>query len=131
MDASAAHGVGVGVEGRFWAVLILASVPLLCGASARSTNFVVEAPTPEIARRVADHAEARRKAFAMSWLGKELPPWTSPCPIKVKITGGEAGGLTSFGFARGRVSDQEMSVEGRIDRILASALPHEITHTIF
>ena len=24
-----------------------------------------------------------------------------------------------------------MSVEGRLDRILASALPHEVTHTIF
>ncbi len=59
------------------------------------------------------------------------PTWPAPCPIKVKITGGEAGGVTSFGFNRGKVSDQDMSVEGRLDRILASALPHEVTHTIF
>ena len=58
-------------------------------------------------------------------------PWTSPCPIRVKLTAGEAGGETSFSFAGNRVSDQEMSVEGRLDRILASALPHEVTHTIF
>jgi hypothetical protein len=118
-------------EGCYWTTLLLSCVPLLAGASGRTTNFVVEAPTAEIAKRVAERAEACRKSFAMAWLGKELPPWSTPCPIRVKLTGGEAGGLTSFGFARGRVADQEMSVEGRIDRILASALPHEVTHTIF
>ena len=39
--------------------------------------------------------------------------------------------MTSFGFHQGRVTDQRMTVEGRLDRILASALPHEVTHTIF
>ena len=29
------------------------------------------------------------------------------------------------------MADQDIKVEGRLDRILASALPHEITHTIF
>jgi hypothetical protein len=129
MDASRAGRVRS--EERFWAALILACVPLLNGASARTANFVVEAPTAEVAQRVADHAEECRKAIALAWLGKEMPPWPAPCPIRVKLTTGEAGGLTSFGFARGRVTDQTMSVEGRIDRILASALPHEITHTIF
>jgi hypothetical protein len=129
MDASRARRAAV--ERRFWIVVFLACVPFLGGGSARTANFVVEAPTAEIAQRVADHAEACRKAFALAWLGKELPAWPAPCPIRVKLTGGEAGGLTSFGFARGRVADQTMSVEGRIDRILASALPHEVTHTIF
>ena len=39
--------------------------------------------------------------------------------------------MTSFGFGANGVSDQTMTVEGRLDRILASALPHEVTHTIF
>jgi hypothetical protein len=101
------------------------------GASFRTTNFHVEAPTPEAARAVAEHAEACRKEIARQWLGREMPPWPSPCPVKVKLTRGEAGGLTSFGFASGRVTDQSMSVEGRLDRILASAIPHEVTHTVF
>jgi hypothetical protein len=129
MDAS--HGWRATYERRFWAALILACVPILGGASARTANFVVDAPTVEIAQRVAEHAESCRKAFALAWLGKELPPWPAPCPVRVKLTSGEAGGLTSFGFAKGQVADQTMSVEGRIDRILASALPHEVTHTIF
>lgn len=112
-------------------VLVLSGLPLLCGASVRSTNFVVEAPNQTIAKAVADRAEKCRVQIARAWLGKELPPWSAPCPIRVKLTTGEAGGLTSFGFNHGRVTDQSMVVEGRIDRILASALPHEITHTIF
>jgi hypothetical protein len=111
--------------------VVLAAVPLLGGASHRTKNFVVEAPTIEAAKAVAEHAEVCRAAIAKQWLGKELPPWPAPCPIRVKLTRGEAGGVTSFGFNRGGVSDQDMSVEGRLDRILASALPHEVTHTVF
>lgn len=112
-------------------VLVVACVPALLGASHRTRNFVVEAPTAGAARAVAEHAEACRKEVAVLWLGQELPAWPAPCPVTVKLTQGEAGGLTSFGFAAGRVSDQTMSVEGRLDRILASALPHEVTHTVF
>jgi hypothetical protein len=108
-----------------------ALVPLLAGASTRTTNFVVEAPTADAAQAVARHAETCRRTLARAWLGRELPAWSTPCPIRVKLTAGEAGGLTSFGFDGGRVSDQRMTVEGRLDRILASALPHEVTHTIF
>ena len=111
--------------------LVLLALPALAGASARTKNFVVEAPTAEAAQQVAQHAEKCRRDIAIAWLGQELPDWPKPCSIRVKLTGGEAGGVTSFGFAQGRVVDQEMSVEGRLDRILASALPHEVTHTIF
>ncbi len=110
---------------------LLIFLPFLGGATYRSANFVVEAKTPEIARRVAEHAELCRATIAQAWLGHELPDWKTPCPIRVRLTAGEAGGLTSFGFHQGRVSDQTMTVEGRLDRILASALPHEVTHTIF
>ena len=71
-----------------------------------------------------------RRSPGLGW-GTICRTWTTPCPIKVRLTEGEAGGLTSFGFTRGRVTDQRMTVEGRLDRILASALPHEVTHTIF
>ena len=111
--------------------LALALLPALAGASHRTANFVVDAPTADAARQVAERAETCRSSIARSWLGREMPPWAAPCPIRVKLTRGEAGGLTSFGFNHGRVSDQSMSVEGRLDRILASSLPHEVTHTVF
>jgi hypothetical protein len=113
------------------APLLLALVPFLGGASFRSTNFIVDAQNREVAQQVAERAESCRATIARAWLGRDLPNWERPCPIKVRLTSGEAGGVTSFGFHQGRVTDQTMTVEGRLDRILASALPHEITHTVF
>jgi hypothetical protein len=126
-----AHGVRLAPRRWGLAGLAITTVVLLGGASHRTRNFVVEAPSAEVARSVAEHAENCRRKIARQWLGHELPAWSAPCPIRVKLTPGEAGGVTSFGFSRGRVSDQDMVVEGRLDRILASALPHEVTHTIF
>ena len=113
------------------AILALGLLPILLGASSRSKNFEVEAPSAVIAGQIARYAEHYRAVIAEDWLGEALPDWDRPCAVRIEVTGGEAGGVTSFGFARGRVVDQEMSLEGRLDRILASALPHEITHTIF
>jgi hypothetical protein len=42
-----------------------------------------------------------------------------------------AGGVTTFNFARGEVFGWNMTVQGPLDQILDSVLPHEITHTIF
>ena len=67
----------------------------------------------------------------MQWLGHEMPAWPEPCPVKVKITMGGAGGATSFAFDRGQVLGQHMNIEGSLDRLLQSVLPHEVTHTVF
>ena len=106
---------------------------LAYGAGFRTRNFVVTAPTAMAAKTVGERAEAYRKTIATAWLGQELPVWSRPCPITVKLTGGEAGGVTTFDFdsKRNAVADQVITVEGSLERILASALPHEITHTIF
>lgn len=113
------------------ALALAALSPLLAGASYQTRNFAVEAPTADAAKRIGDHAEACRKSIAIAWLGREMPAWPNRCPIRVTLTGGEAGGETSFSFARDRVADQRIKVEGRLDRILASSLPHEVTHTVF
>jgi hypothetical protein len=128
MDALCPHGLRVRV-GLFLSAL--ATLPFLMGAKAQTRNFVVDARTPQIAQQVALRAEKCRAEIAIAWLGHPLPDWPRPCPIQVQLTDGEAGGLTSFNFHQGRVTDQIMKVEGRLDRILASAIPHEITHTIF
>src|SRR5262245_16105057 len=101
------------------------------GASYRTTNFVVEAPTPQIAQQMAIAAEQYRSLKAQEWLGREMPNWPQPCPIRVKVTMGGAGGATTFSFDGGRVQSQHMHIEGSLDRLLASVLPHEVTHTVF
>ena len=101
------------------------------GASHRTQNFVVTAPTPSFARQVGQEAERFRIEAAREWIGRELPPWPSPCPIRVDFANG-AGGATSFMFdGNGQPYGWRMNVQGSPERILDSVLPHEVTHTIF
>lgn len=112
-------------------ILLHAAVFLSMGAGYQTTNFMVEAPTPQIAQQVGTAAEHYRREKAIQWLGQEMPPWPDKCPLQVKVTFGGAGGATSFAFDRGRVLGQHMTIEGSLDRLLASVLPHEVTHTVF
>jgi hypothetical protein len=115
---------------RSLALALIAALASL-GASYPTQNFLVEAPTPEIAQKVGQAAEYYRREKALEWLGHEMPPWPERCPLKVKVTIGGAGGATSFAFDRGRVLGQSMTIEGPLDRLLVSVLPHEVTHTVF
>ena len=103
-------------------------------AQYRTRNFVVNAADPAFARQVGDEAERFRKELAILWLGKELPDWPQPCPIRVEI-GRHAGGETSFAFVPGpngsQPIDWRMKIFGPPNRLLDSVLPHEVTHTIF
>lgn len=118
--------------GRWFAVLCLVVLAMpASAASYRTRNFLVKAPRPDVAREVGEYAEHYRRVKAKEWLGEELPDWPDPCQLKVVLKLGDAGGATSFAFDRGRVLGQDMTVEGPLDRILHSVLPHEVTHTIF
>ena len=67
----------------------------------------------------------------MLWLGREMPQWPEPCPLRVTVTMNGSGGATSFAFDHGRILGMDMHIEGTLDRLLASVLPHEVTHTVF
>ncbi len=112
--------------------VVLALSLLALGATYRTPNFVVTAPTPQLAREVALAAEEYRRQLAVEWLGYTLPRWYRPCPIYVKVGPHlGAGGATSFYFDRGEVFGWRMTIQGSRERILDSVLPHEVTHTIF
>lgn len=101
-------------------------------AGYRTVNFTVDAPTPQLAKEIGDSAEVWRRELAKEWLGKELPRWSQPCPIKASVHPDlGAGGATSFVFNQGQVYDWRMNIQGSRERVLDSVLPHEITHTIF
>ena len=120
-----------------WSVVLV----VLCGAwhataavaaGHRTANFVVEAPTETLARRIGDAAEQYRHDLAIEWTGQPLPRWSRPCPIQAQVAPHlGAGGATSFVFDNGEVFNWTMTIQGSEQRILDSVLPHEITHTIF
>jgi len=98
----------------------------------RTKNFTVSAPSAALAKEIGDSAEIWRKKLAIEWLGKEIPDWSAPCPIKATVAPNlGAGGATSFVFDQGQVFDWRMNIQGSRERVLDSVLPHEITHTIF
>jgi hypothetical protein len=114
------------------AMCFSAASTLHAAAGYRTTNFTVTAPTPKLAKEIGDAAEVWRKQLAMEWLGKELPRWAEPCPIKATVAPRlGAGGATSFVFDGGEVFGWRMNIQGSRERVLDSVLPHEITHTIF
>ncbi|MBX7071685.1 MAG: hypothetical protein K1X71_00945 [Pirellulales bacterium] len=102
------------------------------GASYRTPNFVVTAPSGDFAKQVGESAEKFRRELAVLWIGKELPRWSQPCPIILEVGPNlGAGGATTFMFDQGEVFGWHMTIQGTPERILDSVLPHEVTHTIF
>jgi hypothetical protein len=110
--------------------LVLAGALASLGASYRTPNFVVEAPNATFAKQVGDWAEYYRKQKAVEWLNQEMPTWGQPCPLKVTVTMNGSSGATTFAFDRGAILSMDMHIEGTTDRLIASVLPHEITHTV-
>jgi hypothetical protein len=116
--------------------LALVAVFLCMGATHRTTNFVVQAPTAQIAQQVGQWAEHYRKEKALLWLGQEMPAWGQPCPLHVSVTMDGPSGATTFNYGRdqqgrGMILEQKMQIQGPLERLLSSVLPHEITHTVF
>jgi len=145
LDLERRPGVGVraGTEGelapgRIAKFVLLATSAMLIGclvateagaANLRTRNFIVQAPSPRLAKAVGEAAERYRSELAVYWTGEELPSWPSPCPIRV-VAGPNlaAQGVTTYNPAP--VRDFQMEVVGSSERILDSVLPHEVTHTV-
>lgn len=100
-------------------------------ATYQTRNFSVTADRPEVAEKVGQAAETYRRQLATFWLGQPLPNWSKPCRLRVREGALGAGGQTTFQFARGEVLNWDMQVQGTLERILDSVLPHEVNHTIF
>lgn len=111
-------------------LLLLSSTSPLGAAKVQTANFVVRAPSQQLAQQLGEAAEGFRETLAVQWLGHELPQWDERCPIVARIDRG-AGGETSFFFDRGRAHGWNMKIQGSPERMLDSVLPHEVTHTIF
>lgn len=111
--------------------LIFVSLFFSTGAVYQTRNFIVTAATSNEAKRVGEAAEEYRRDLAQFWLGQPLPPWGKPCKVRVKTGSLGAGGETRFQFVGKEVLNWNMFVQGSMERILDSVLPHEINHTIF
>jgi hypothetical protein len=119
------------MDARLVKVLLLVCTTASLGATYRTPNFVVKAPTESIAKQVGIAAEDYRVKLAEEWLGERMNQWYRPCHVTVKVGQLGAGGATTFNFDRGHVFGWRMRIQGTLERILDSVLPHEISHTVF
>src|SRR6516165_7293408 len=100
-----------GMTNRPRLILILFGILPSFGAAYNSDNFRVEATTVEIARQLGQVAEQCRKEQARAWLEKELPRWSQPCSIEVKIALDGRGGRSTFTFGKGKVTSRSIVME--------------------
>src|SRR5205814_10546995 len=89
-----------------------------------TANFLVLAPTEEMACTVGRRAEAERERLAALWFGQQSPNWRGRCVIRVK-TAKKAAGATVFQYDEKRLyaPKQEIRVEGPMSEILKDVLP--------
>lgn len=116
-------------------LVFAAAAPSAAGEKFTTENFVVDAPTKELARTFGEYAEKYRSEKALDWLGYEMPRWPQRCPLKVTVTMNQTGGATTFTFGpgsdgRSQVTSREMKIFGETQQLLFSVLPHEVTHTV-
>ncbi len=96
---------------------------------ASSDNFVVYAPTQELADEVLKKSEQLRTKLARAWLDKELAPGVGAAMIFIKSSNTESHGFT---WPKNRPEEKYHSVTIRSSReaTLATILPHELTHAL-
>jgi hypothetical protein len=112
------------------AFVLVSALPSM-GASYRSDNFAVEAPTKAVAKQVAQSAEEYRQQIAAQWLGKRSLAWTDLCTIDVQLDDQRKFGASRFSLGSDdQLSRAHISVRGRLNEILTRVLPHEVTHTV-
>lgn len=116
------------LRAALWATVLATSM----GARRQSANFVVDTADPSLAVQIAAAAERLRHDLAIEWLGAAIPDWPRACTITVRVDPQlAAGGATTSVYDRGEVFVWRMTIQGPVERIFDSVLPHEMTHAIF
>src|SRR5262249_60273292 len=95
--------------------LVLVGAFLSLGASYRTQNFAVEAPTREIAEQIGKYAEHYRREKALDWLGQEMPPWPQPCPLHATVSMKGSSRATPVALDPRQTPGLKMEVPGSTD----------------
>jgi hypothetical protein len=120
------------------------AAPQPAGPAVETANFRVvhEGVTPEVAKTLADAAEAHRAAILKRWTGQAATDWPAKCVMTLHATGAgfaQATGLpaahrgrAATDLADGRVTARrlELAADGDAATLTADVLPRELTHVL-
>lgn len=98
-------------------------------ALAQNANFVVHAPTRELAEAVLHRAEALRDELAAAWLGETLPPSVGQALIHVKLSASQDKGLAWVADSPKRLS-HIVWLTTSAERATGGTLAHEMVHVV-
>jgi hypothetical protein len=96
---------------------------------AQSDNFVVCAPSRDLADDVLAQAESLRVRIAEQWLGEKLPPGIGPAIIRVRLSETQDEGLSWVADSPTRLSHLMWLTTTR-ESALGTTLAHEMTHVV-
>ena len=102
-------------------------------ATYETTNFVVNAPTAELARKFGEMAEPTARRRPSTGLAARCPPGPSvPAARPARDGLGRRRDHLHLRLRGNRpvVTSQRMEIRGDAKQLLNSVLPHEVTHTV-
>ncbi|GIW88871.1 MAG: hypothetical protein KatS3mg108_3195 [Isosphaeraceae bacterium] len=107
----------------------------------KTANFLIYHADPDLARKVAEAAEAARLAAWNRWADhRPLAPWNPPCylylfpdaGIFAAVTGqpADSPGFSTVGFLGGHVTARRINLRAGHPKLVDAVLPHEVTHVV-
>lgn len=79
-------------------------------------------------------AERVRLELARFWTGGDLPEWSVPCEMHVRLyashVDSSGGGVTNFTFSNGEAYGWSTTLEGTHRRLMDTVIPHEVNHMV-
>jgi len=96
---------------------------------AHNQNFIVTAPSQDLAQEVLKKADSLRKQIALDWLGEELPPNVGQTSIQVKLSESEDEAHTWL-IDNPKRRLHLMWLTTSKEKALGATLAHEIVHVV-
>lgn len=116
------------------------AVAVASGDAVETTSFRVRGGSRELATKVAEAAEAQRKAIFERWSGPVGGAWQPKCEIVIHATADDYAKATGQPTARtghatvkltnSRATERRLDLRADDATLVANALPRELTHVV-
>jgi hypothetical protein len=116
---------------RAWVLLVVFGGAVSAwGRTYRSANFQSSFPNEVESAKLVDTADRFYDSLARYWFGKPLLEQAIPIPILPTLGEFAPNGATRSQFGPNSAFIWNISVQGSLERVLDSVIPHEVNHVV-